>query len=76
MSVCCERGIPAPNPINAGWMAGPAEGEAGYREEERGGLWAGMLVQPTASDIAQGSTLNSSHLELLRTGSPHAVILS
>lgn len=34
VSVCGERGIPTPNPINAGWMAGPTEGEQEYREEE------------------------------------------
>ena len=28
-----ERGIPAPNPINAGRMAGPAQGEGGYSGE-------------------------------------------
>lgn len=35
VSVRGERGIPAPNPINAGWMAGPAEGEGGYRGRGR-----------------------------------------
>lgn len=30
VSVCREEGIPAPNPLNAGWMAGPAgEGDEG-----------------------------------------------
>lgn len=51
MSVCRERGILAPNPINAGWMAGPAEGEGGYRRKEGEGHGAGILVQPH-SDIA------------------------
>lgn len=38
MSMCREKGIPVPNPINAGRMAGPAEGEGGgYREEEEEG---------------------------------------
>lgn len=46
MSVCRERGIPAPNPINAGWMAGPAEGEGGYREEEGEGDGQGCWSNP------------------------------
>lgn len=42
--------------------------------EKRKGRAMGRDAGPTHSDIAQGSTVNSSHLELFRTGSPHAVI--
>lgn len=49
VSVCGERGIPAPNPINAGWMAGPAEGEGGYRGRGRGGRAGGRDAGPTHS---------------------------
>lgn len=39
--MCREMEIPAPNPINAGWMAGHAKEEGGYwnegKEEGEGG---------------------------------------
>lgn len=34
--MCRETGIPVPNPINAGWVAGPAEGEGGYGRKRKG----------------------------------------
>lgn len=43
-------------------------------EDIEKGRAMGRDAGPAHSDIAQGSTVNSSHLELFRTGSPHAVI--
>lgn len=57
--------------VQDGWMGMPREMED---IEKRKGRAMGRDAGPTHSDIAQGSTVNSSHLELFRTGSPHAVI--
>lgn len=49
MSVCRERGIPTPNPIIAGWMAGHAEGEGGYTVGKRKGWATGRDASPIHS---------------------------
>ena len=72
VSVCRERGILTPNPINAGWMAGPAEGEGGYRHEEGEGCWSNhwhssgsTQLQPPGAPQPPSTTTFSHQLRLI-----------
>lgn len=63
VSVCCDRGILAPNPINAEWMAGPAEG-GGYSQEEGEGHGQGCWSNPQPVWHSPGQTqLQHTHLQ-------------
>lgn len=73
MSMHRERGIPEPNLINAGWMAGQAEGRGGYYGEEREGC--GLLLQAKDGGIAQGSAGNSNQPVLPRKAVCPAIML-
>lgn len=69
--MCRDRGIPAPNPINAEWMAGLEKGEWAHREVH--GEGQGQDDAPSlSSDIAHGTAFPSTHLELLGAVLPTA----